>query len=248
MAIRGSLEKSKNEHKLSKKQKKLIVNGLTMSRIIGALALPAVINFASIPVLIGLLSTLLVTDFLDGKLSRHWKVQTMGGALLDPLSDKLLAVSCLLSFLGTQSFLIMPLFLELGITAINVSRALHEENVKSTIIGKIKTAILSVSIVLTAINVLNPELLNSLGSLIAPNVSLPDLTVSEETVKNAFGLTTSVQVLTAANYVKESIKQRDIRSEKIAKLKSTREMLLRLFDETKYEEDKDLPLVKVLKK
>ena len=232
---------------VSKKKKKIIVNGLSLSRIAGALALPLVFNFASIPVLIGLIACLFATDFLDGKLARKWEVQTYGGALLDPLGDKVLAVSCILSLIGTQTFLLLPLFLEIGIAALNISRALHEENVKSTIIGKIKTAVLSCTVVLCAINVLDPELLNTLANFI-PGLHLPDLTVTTDVVRIASSAAVGSQMAAVLDYLHESHKQKDIRSEKIAELKGLKESLIRLFDETKYEEDKDKPFVKVIKK
>ena len=230
---------------LSKKTKKIIVNCLTASRIVGALFVPIIFSCASIPGLVAVLTMLLVTDFLDGKLARKWNVQTKGGALLDPLGDKLLAVSCLLSLASTHNLLLVSLFLELGITAINVNRALHEEDVQSSIVGKIKTWVLSVTIVLSAINVLSPELLNLFGNMI-PN--LPDLTVTEKLVNTVTATTISAQVITASDYIKESLKQWDTRSRKIAELKNLRETLVRLFDEKHFEEDKDRPLVKIMKK
>ena len=191
---------------------------------------------------------LFVTDLLDGKLARAWKVQTRGGSLLDPFGDKLLAISCIMSFIGTQNFFLVPLFLEIGITLINVNRTLHEETVSSSIIGKIKTCILSMTIVLCAINVLSPEILNTFILKFIPSLSELDLTITDEVVNIATVGTIAAQVLTAGGYVKQSIQNRDERTKKIAELKSLKEMLIRLFDEEAFEEDKDKPLMMIIKK
>ena len=234
-----------------KKVKKIIVNSLSLSRIIGALLMPVVISAASIPGLVGILAFLFFTDFLDGKLARAWNVQTKGGSLLDPLGDKLLAFSCILSLLGTKNLLLTPLFLETGIVAININRALHEENVQSSLIGKIKTWLLSITIVLAVVNVLSPDILNNLLSHLPDSlepVKNIDLTVTDEVVKVSSGVTVAAQSLTAMSYLGESFAERHKRAKKIAELKNAREILTRLFDETKYEEDKDKPVMKIIKK
>ena len=229
-----------------KDKKKWLVNAITSSRILGALALPVIFNIMSIPLLIAVLFLLFVTDFVDGKLARKWNVQTLGGGLLDSLGDKVLAVSCILSLIGVQNFLLIPLFLELGITGINVRRTLQGEIVKSSILGKIKTWFLSVTLALMAINVLNPNLLNELASSVL-HMDLNSLLVSDSLVNKAVCVTAVIQTATAIDYASRSLRNNE-KTARIEELKSLRESLIRLFDETKYEEDKDKPLIKVLKK
>ncbi|HTL53113.1 MAG TPA: CDP-alcohol phosphatidyltransferase family protein [Planctomycetota bacterium] len=43
-------------------------------------------------VLQGMLFVALITDWLDGMLARHWRVQSVEGALTDPLSDAILFI------------------------------------------------------------------------------------------------------------------------------------------------------------
>ncbi len=231
---------------MSKDKKKWLVNAITSSRILGALVLPIIFNIMSIPLLIAVLSLLFVTDFVDGKLARKWNVQTLGGGLLDSLGDKVLAVSCILSLIGVQNFLLIPLFLELGITGINVRRTLQGEIVKSSILGKIKTWFLSVTLALMAINVLNPNLLNEIVSSVL-HMNLNSLLVSDELVNKAVCVTAVMQTATAIDYASKSLKNNE-KTARIEELKRLKESLVRLFDETKYEEDKDKPLIKVLKK
>lgn len=45
-----------------------------------------------------LLSVAGITDLLDGALARLWDEQTLLGACLDPLADKLLVIGCFMSF------------------------------------------------------------------------------------------------------------------------------------------------------
>lgn len=231
---------------MSKDKKKWLVNAITSSRILGALALPVIFNIMSIPLLIAVLSLLFVTDFVDGKLARKWNVQTLGGGLLDSLGDKVLAVSCILSLIGVQNFLLIPLFLELGITGINVRRTLQGEIVKSSLLGKIKTWFLSVTLALMAVNVLNPNLLNEMASSVL-HMDLNSLLVSDALVNKAVCVTAVMQTATAIDYASKSLRNSE-KTARIEELKSLKESLIRLFDETKYEEDKDKPLIKVLKK
>jgi len=232
---------------MSKKTKKIIVNSLTVSRIIGALTLPIIFATMSVPALITLLAVLFATDFLDGKLSRKWKVQTVGGSLLDPLGDKLLAISCLISLINTHSFMLVPLFLELAITAVNVYRSTKNDKVKVAMAGKFKTWLLSITLVLGAINLFNPDLVNQMLGLIG--ISTDALTITQDVLAAGAAATTASQMATLSIYTKDAANNnKDDRSLKIQELKNLKDILIRLFDEEKYEEDKDKSLKELIKK
>jgi len=225
-----------------KDKKKIVVNGLSGMRIVGAMSMPVLFSTGNIPLIIGVLAGLFLTDFVDGKLARKWDVQTTGGALLDPLGDKVLVLAVILSLLGTQNYMLVPLFMELGISAINIERTLHNECVKSNMFGKVKTWFLSITLVLGAINVLNPEILNLVVSKLGIDYSPSDI------VKRASELTVAMQTLTAASYIQDSVSQKDVRSERIVELKNARDILVRLFDEEKSREDRDKSLIDIIKK
>ena len=58
-----------------------------------------------------------LTDFLDGFLARRWKQETLIGALLDPLADKILIIACYCAlFYSSATVLKIPLWFIIGIT------------------------------------------------------------------------------------------------------------------------------------
>lgn len=229
-----------------RKKMKIIVNMLTGSRLVGALMVPIAINLLSIPMLLGILSILLVTDFLDGKLARKYKVQTVGGSMLDPLSDKLLAFSCLLSLLQIGSYMLVPFFMEITIGAINSYKLCKGQNVKATNIGKLKTWALSIMILLGVINVLSPDILNVLFEHL--HISMPDLTVTKDVVNASVGVTVLMEAGAAVSYARRNDYKTKSRIEKIDDLRNLKEILIELFDEDKYEENKDKALIDIVKK
>jgi len=52
-----------------------------------------------------------LTDFLDGFLSRIWKVESRFGAMMDPIADKLIVVTALCLVVGDSPFLAIPIIL-----------------------------------------------------------------------------------------------------------------------------------------
>ncbi len=230
---------------MSKKIKKIIVNALTLSRIVGALTIPFIFSTVNTTFLIVLLTLLFITDFLDGKLSRVWGVSTVGGALLDPLGDKLLAIVCILSLVGTHiDYLVLFLF-ELAISLLNIYRTLHGENVTSTMKGKIKTWFLSITIVLGAIRLFNPNLINDLFNLVG--VVTDAFTITDNLVLTSLILAGIFEVFTLLSYLKATISKKDALKDKVT-LKPYREILARLFDEKKYKDDVNKPLLDIIKK
>ena len=221
----------------SKRIKKIIVNALSISRIIGAIMMPLFFSIFDTPLLISIIIVLFITDCLDGILARMWGVQTRGGALLDPLGDKLLAVCCTISFVSEHHVLYIILALEIMITYFNVNRTMHGEKSVTSIIGKAKTWLLSITLVLCAIYSLKSDYLSTL-----------DINVTYDDIMIASIITIISQLFTIIFYLKDSIKQKNIRIKKIPKLKNFKEILKILFDEENYLKDKDKPLVELVKK
>jgi cardiolipin synthase len=84
--------------------KKIIPNALTVGRLLAAplmvyLLLPPTPHFATALVVLGMAS---ISDFWDGFLARRWQTESLMGAYLDPLADKMLvmAVFTMLTFKG----------------------------------------------------------------------------------------------------------------------------------------------------
>ena len=221
----------------NKKVAKIIVNTLSMARIIGAILMPLFFNVLGMREIIIVLICLFITDTLDGFLARKWKVQTRGGALLDPLGDKLLAVSCIFSFIKDQPLLLVVLLLDVAIATLNIYRALHGEEFKTSIVGKVKTWVLFFTLALCAVNSLKPDFLATLN-----------ITISTSAIMIAMGITLALQVVTIAFYAKDSIRQRSFRISRLPKLNNFSTTLKRLFDEEAYLLDKDKPLIDIIRK
>ena len=220
----------------SKKFKKIIVNLISISRIIGSILMPLFFHIFDIPILITIIIILFITDSLDGFFARRWHVQTRGGALLDPLGDKLLAVSCTLSFVYKHPILLLLLALEIVTMVLNISRAMHGEKSVTLIIGKVKMWLLSITLVLCAIYSLKSDFLSTLN-----------ITITYETIIYSSIVTVLFQLITIYFYLNDSIRQKDIRINKIPNLKNFKDILNILFDESLYEQDKDKPLIEVIK-
>lgn len=93
------------QHAPTNSLRRHLPNGLTISRVIAIFPIAGLIHFgeSSAAFTAALLITLyaIVTDFLDGYLSRRWHVVSDLGRLLDPVADKLL-VAVLLIMLCSQ--------------------------------------------------------------------------------------------------------------------------------------------------
>ena len=70
----------------------IIINGLTISRILIGLPIVFALNTGNNEIFILLLAIGGLTDFLDGYLARKYNHQSVLGAKLDPLADKILLI------------------------------------------------------------------------------------------------------------------------------------------------------------
>ncbi len=231
---------------MTKRVKKIIVNGLTISRIIGSCLLPFVFSDTKIPLLIGFLTVLFITDFLDGKLSRYWDVKTIGGRILDPIGDKMLALSCMLILLKRHEYLILLLVLELGVILLNIIRTLKGEVVKSSFIGKVKTWLLSIALIFAVMNFLNPNFVNEILGYLGVETTV--FTISDGIVFSAIMFAAGSLLVTFICYLKESIDYGHRMPKSKTKFKSAKEIFVRLFDEEKFLEDSDKPLIEIMKR
>ena len=86
-----------------------------------------------------------LTDYADGRIARRLKLETNFGKILDPIADKILALSAFigLSYRGVFSFWwIVPIaFREILVTAVRIRRLNVGEVLPAERAGKIKVAI-----------------------------------------------------------------------------------------------------------
>ena len=136
------------------RRRKQIPNILTLIR--GILApitiIPAVIN-QNLYLAFTLIAICALTDSFDGWYARNRNAQSEFGALLDSICDKLfvLTLAFPLVFVHTR-WIIGILILELIISIINSYSKLKGYEAKSSIMGKVKTVVLDLSIAICYLN------------------------------------------------------------------------------------------------
>lgn len=86
-----------------------------------------------------------ITDFVDGYLARKWKQETELGKFLDPLADKILVTSAFLTFLLLDEqieiwMVLSIIFRDMLITSLRWLAIRQGSSLKTTMMGKLKTA------------------------------------------------------------------------------------------------------------
>jgi CDP-diacylglycerol--glycerol-3-phosphate 3-phosphatidyltransferase len=140
------------------KIKKVIPNILTISRLI---VTPFIIYLGvngDIKLLIGIAVFIALTDFLDGKLARRWGVTSNIGAKLDAIGDKVLAIGLLIVLVIRNHMFFYILLLEILLSIFNVYAFSKTKVVESLLIGKIKTWVIFITIIIGLLNILFPSL------------------------------------------------------------------------------------------
>ena len=128
----------------------LIPNWLSFTRAIGGVAMPIMAYSGASPAaLVTLLSTLAISDFLDGKAARYIaKEETKEGAVLDAISDKIFSLSLIVGIIAISPIFIVNGLLEGTISLINAKSFEEGDSPKSNLIGKIKIWPLSAALIL----------------------------------------------------------------------------------------------------
>ncbi len=128
--------------------KKHIPNILTFSRALAPVIVIPTIFLNKLDWVIIELAILAMTDFLDGKLARKYGVVSLFGRKLDAVCDKIFALSLVIPATFKFQILLFNLILELAISYVNLKSQLKGNMPVSTVIGKIKTTFLSITLIL----------------------------------------------------------------------------------------------------
>ncbi len=129
--------------------KLLIINLLTFIRVIGTIILVPIYRtyggyYTSILALICYL-----TDSIDGILARKFKASTFFGSLFDGAADKLFTIMNFIVLYLITPYAIIPIVIELLIVLVQVMKYNYNYNVQSNMVGKVKTWILAICVILT---------------------------------------------------------------------------------------------------
>ena len=147
----------RKEFKSIKKKeiKRQIPNLLTLSRGLAPIVIIPAILFNKLYFVIILLIIFALTDFLDGKMARKYNLVSEFGVKLDALCDKIFAISLIIPAIINHGIFIFNFVMEIAISYTNLLSYTKGNNPRSTIIGKIKTALLSLTLILAYIPNMN---------------------------------------------------------------------------------------------
>lgn len=91
-----------------------------------------------------------VTDFFDGFVAREWKQQTMLGAIIDPLADKMLTLAAFLGLMMVGEANAWAIYIiiirELFITGLRTVAVGEGFDIKASLSGKVKTVVQMIAI------------------------------------------------------------------------------------------------------
>ena len=139
---------------------KNIPNAITNSRIIASVLGAGFFVLGNVPVATGLYIYGAVSDFFDGKAAQMLNAHSELGRKLDALSDKLYAASLLLpSILCGNLLMIITALYELKIAYINLKADKLGFKSKTIRIGKFKTAMLFLTMILGLLTTISIEFL-----------------------------------------------------------------------------------------
>jgi CDP-diacylglycerol--glycerol-3-phosphate 3-phosphatidyltransferase/cardiolipin synthase len=103
-----------------------------------------------------------ITDFLDGALARKWKVESKIGQIFDPIADKLIVISAIVMLIYDRSIDgfnvfagLLILLREVVISGLREALSALKFNLRSSFLGKCKTAIQITSISILIFSTLN---------------------------------------------------------------------------------------------
>ncbi len=221
----------------------IIVNLITLTRLVGALLLPVIYIKYGASICAIWTIVLFATDAIDGFLARSLKISTFFGSAMDGISDKLLnAISFII--LGLQyNIMLTPLILELAIFLTIYSTYRFGGNIQSSKIGKTKTIILDVCVILSFV-------LMSLPALNINNIVINHLIHNTGIYIALLGCIITIScIITLMDYNKKNKNTRN--NKKLTHIKyqhrikkTSKEVISDLFNTEYYRKHKNEPIMK----
>ncbi len=131
--------------------KLLIINLLTLIRVIGSILLIPIYHIYG-GFIVGIASIIgYFTDFLDGVLARHFKASTFFGAVFDGMADKLLCIINFIVLYLITPYALIPIIFEILTLLIIIFKFKNNYNIQSNIVGKLKIWVLAITTFITFI-------------------------------------------------------------------------------------------------
>jgi phosphatidylglycerophosphate synthase len=153
------------EFKDPKTRYKQIPNTLTASRIFSPFFIIPSAFFGNALLTIIFAVSFALTDAFDGKVARKYNVVSEFGKDLDPIVDKVAGGLLLIPLVFVYPIMIINLLLEVLISAINTCSKLDNNKPESSLIGKSKTWLISLTTIFGYIGVtasISPNMISSL--------------------------------------------------------------------------------------
>lgn len=225
---------------------KIFVNVLTIFRLLATFMIPFIWNYASPIVIVLFVAFTLFTDFLDGKLARIFKVQTLFGSILDTIADKMFGIVIILILAQYHKGFYLMMIMELLIALINVIAAILGATTKSSFLGKCKMWVLGIAIFLGLVSIFQDNLIRI--DLIKDYISL-FIENEKIIISNAVFMTIGSEIIVAIDYFRHVSKELITNKKKIKyQFKTDDDLKKVLFDTTYYLEHKTVPLSESLLK
>jgi len=231
----------------------IIVNSVTMIRVIGTLIIPFMALILTPAQSVIYVSCLLLTDAIDGFLARRLNASTIFGSLLDQVADKILGIVILAVLARDYPIMLLPILTEILIIVVNTTAVSRGARESSSILGKIKTAFLALTIIAGFGAIYAAEIVSLIGpnnTYLANVLNYLEYNINTVMTGVAFiSLGTGLMVvcdyyLRARSDIKKA--QESGISTKNIKLKTGPELIEALFSPEYYQETKGLPLIKKL--
>lgn len=219
-----------------------IVNLITFTRVVGSIIMPISYFNHGVGSLVIFIPLLFFTDLIDGKLSRYWKVETFLGCILDAISDKLFAFVMIAMLSYYYKATLIVLLLEFTIFVLNTLAFKENKNVQSSKIGKAKTMILDVAIIIMYLYIGRPLF----EEFLSEGFNLWLITYEPHVNYMLIGIMIGLQLLALSDYKKKSLNQVSYEKFEYINLKSTKEMLFMLTDREFYINNKNKKLRELL--
>lgn len=215
---------------------KKFVNILTLSRLLATLFLPIIWHYLKPLYIVIFVALVLLTDAIDGFLARKFHVMSLFGSLLDSIADKIFGIALLIVAANVDSLFYILVIQEVLIASLTIIAATLGATTKSTWLGKIKTWILGIAIVLCLGTYFD------MGRYIFI-FSIPYL--SDASLFIACGS----EVIVFADYLRNFFLEIKDKHAKIKyELKKDKDLFKALFDTEYYLKNRDKPLYKLLLK